>query len=817
VLIAGMAVYSSLRLEVTTDITHFLPAGGDHRMAQLSRELADSPLTRTLILSVGATRADADVRGAAVALAGRLAAHPEVASIQRGPTQAMGEAVYALYAPRLTYFVSERPEVEVPRELSDAGLDRAAAALKQSLAAPLSPLLTRVAGADPLQWFPAILRRFQRAQAGSLEVDGDQFVARTEGSPDRREHAILFVSTKHSPFDSQAQAPLMEAIRTAFDEVARAAGGGLTLERAGAAPIAIDAERRIKGDLERISVLSTAGVLLVFLLMFGSVRSVLLAMLPVFVGALAGTTVGLLLFGRLHGMTLAIGSTLIGVADDYPILLLTTRAMAPPTESPESVVRRIWMGILLGGLTTAAGFAALAWTSFPGVREMAVTSTVGILAALAATRYILPPLMGGRVRRTPLLRHGSALAGRVFGWLGAWKHPRSSLASPDPGARRASGRITVSVPMRIALVLPVVILCAVGLPRLRWLDSLAALSPAPPALKDEIDRVRAQVSRMDDGRFVIATAPDIEQALRTNDEIARRLETAHAGGVLEAWTSLHAFLWSADLQRRNRAALAAVPELGARTLAALARQGFKPEAFAAFQRAAEALHEPPTTPPLTIDDLRDGPLAPLVRPFLVTVGKEVGVLTFVRGVKRPAELVAALGDLPGARFFDQTAFLDETYARFRVQTLQAMGVGVVLILIVLFVRYRNVRNSLAALLPAVLAASATLALLGIAGVQTNLLHVLALLLVMSMGTDYGVFLVESAPSGTWGTTLMSLVTSSATTLLAFGLLGLSTTPALRAIGLTTGIGIVCSLVLAPLALALTRAGAGEGGPAAADD
>ena len=133
-----------------------------------------------------------------------------------------------------------------------------------------------------------------------------------------------------------------------------------------------------------------------------------------------------------------------------------------------------------------------------------------------------------------------------------------------------------------------------------------------------------------------------------------------------------------------------------------------------------------------------------------------------------------------------------------------MGVGIILILIVLLVRYRDLRNALAGLLPAVMAASATLALLGATGVQTNLLHVLALLLVLSMGTDYGVFLVESAPSGTWGTTLMSLVTSSATTLLAFGLLGLSSTPALRAIGLTTSVGIVFSLILAPLALVLTR-------------
>src|SRR6185369_3865591 len=290
-------------------------------------------------------------------------------------------------------------------------------------------------------------------------------------------------------------------------------------------------------------------------------------------------------------------------------------------------------------------------------------------------------------------------------------------------------------------------------------------------------------------------------------QIALRLEAAQAGGVLEASSSLHAFVWSADLQRRSRAALAAAPApgLGPRMLAALRRQGFKPEAFAAFERAAAALHAPPETPPLRLEDLRAGPLAPLVRPFVVKVGDEVGLLTFVRGVKQPERLAAALADLPGAQFFDQTTFLDETYARFRVQTMQAMGVGIVLICIVLFIRYRDVRTVLAGLLPAVMAAAATLALLGATGVQTNLLHVLALLLVLSMGTDYGIFLVESAPSGTWGTTLMSLVTSSATTVLAFGLLGFSTTPALRAIGLTTGVGIIFSLILAPLALVLSRA------------
>src|SRR4051794_37675709 len=101
VVIAGMAAHSGLRMKGTTDITHFLPAGSDHRMARLSRELADSPLTRTLILSIEARVDAADLRAAAAAMAERLGRHPEVASIQRGPTPDMGESVYKLYASRL--------------------------------------------------------------------------------------------------------------------------------------------------------------------------------------------------------------------------------------------------------------------------------------------------------------------------------------------------------------------------------------------------------------------------------------------------------------------------------------------------------------------------------------------------------------------------------------------------------------------------------------------------------------------------------------------------------------------------------------------
>jgi predicted exporter len=769
----AMIVFCALRLRVTTDITHFLPAGTDHELAELSRRLADSALTRTLILDVGGADPRA-VRDGAAALANGLAANPEVAWLERGPTPALAESVYKLYAPRLPYFVSDHPETEVPAALSDAGLERAARALKQRMASPLSPMLARLAPADPLQWFPAILRRFEHARAGSLEVDGDQLV-----TPDHR-HAIVFLGTRHSAFDSAAQGPLLAAIDRAFADANRQAGGGLTLERGGVAPIAVDAERRMRGDLTRISALSTVAVVLVLVALFGSLRGLLLAFLPVIAGGLTAATVGLLLFGQVHGMTLAIGSTLMGVAIDYPLLLLTNRVLSPD-EAPDATLGRVWIGALLGGLTTAAGFIALTWTSFPGVREMAVTSAAGILAALAVTRFVLPPLLRRRPRRAVLLERGAARGDRALAWLAAHRG------------------------LTFAVAALIVAVCAIGLPHLRWLDSLAALNAADPSLKAETDRVRARVSRVDEGRLVVASASDVEQALHINDEIADRLERTRPGGPDSGIVSLHAFLWSANLQARSRAAVASVPDLVGRTLAALAREGFKPEAFEPFRRAMESLHTEPVDPPLRLADLQASPLASIVRPFTVQLGDDVGVLTFLRGVDRPAAVAAAVADLPGARVFDQTRFLDETYAHFRRQTLQAIGIGLALILLVLYIRYRRFRPALAALLPAALAGAATLAILGALGIKTNLLHVLSLLLVLSIGVDYGVFLVECSRHGPLGPTTMSLAASALTTMASFGLLALSGTPALRSIGLTTAIGISLSLLLAPTTLVMLRA------------
>jgi predicted exporter len=72
-----------------------------------------------------------------------------------------------------------------------------------------------------------------------------------------------------------------------------------------------------------------------------------------------------------------------------------------------------------------------------------------------------------------------------------------------------------------------------------------------------------------------------------------------------------------------------------------------------------------------------------------------------------------------------------------------------------------------------------------------------------MGVDYGVFLAETARQREpVGATALGLLLSCATSVLGLGLLSLSSNPGLRALGMTTAIGVVSSLLLGPAVLAL---------------
>ncbi len=764
----AMAAYLATSLEITTDISHFLPSLQDRRLAAMARELAESDLTRTMILSVGAPEPQV-ARTAARELAQALQSQPEVAFCESGPDAAIGDAFWNLYQPRRLAFLSDAPASELPARLSDAGLRDAARELKRQLGLPTAPLVKKVAPADPLLAFPALLRRLEAARPGGLRIADDQFLS-ADGK-----RGVLFLATRHSAFDAETQEPLLEAISKQFQRINQKHGGHLSLQQSGINRFAVQARRSIEADVARISSLSTIAVTALFIAMFASVRLFFAAQLPIAFALLCGAATTLAVFGRVHGLTLAFGSTLIGVCIDYPIHYLNHHTLVPHPDGPKAGLKRIWTGLWLGAATTVAGFVGLGWSSYPGIREVAVFASAGITAALLATRWWLPLLVPAQPKRVRLQQWAAAWCGRQMDQL---RNRRFLL---------------------IFLLVASTLLAVAGVPGMRWNDDLAALNVVDPKLKAEDDAVRAQVSTFEPGKLVVVTGPDLETALQRNDAVAQKLEALKQQGKLGDFKSLHTFLWSASLQRQNLERVRQAPQLADRLGAAFAAEGLRAEAFAPFREALSA----PSPQPLTWPQLAASPIGRLVRTFHTRLGKDEALLTFLRDADNTPALTAAIAGVPGATFFDQRAFVNRAYAEYRSTTWMLVLVGVLGILLLVAAQYRNLAMTTIACLPAVVACFATLGILSLCGESLNLLHLVGIVIVLSIGVDYGVYLAETAPHPeSEPATVLSVVIASLSTVLGFGLLGLSANPALRAIGLTTGLGVLLSLVLAPTLLLL---------------
>jgi predicted exporter len=766
--LAALAAWAVTHVELSTDISRFMPTESSVELASLASRLSDSELTRTMILTIGGDDVRAAV-AAAHALAERLSGAPEIESVRSGVDPAQLEETYRLYFPRRHAFLSEDPEREIPALAEPDALRARARAVRDSLALPTAALTKNLATTDPLGAFERLIARL-RSQRPPLDMVDGGFVTPDHG------HAVLFLTTKHSAFDSEPQAHLLAQIDTTFAEIAAASAVPLALEKSGANRFAVAAEAGIRRDVHWIVAVSSLGVAVVFLAFLRSLRFFLLTVLPAVSGIVFGTVVTRLVFGRIDGVTMAFGASLIGVAIDYSIHVLDHHTLDPGTDI-RTLVRRLRASIAVGGLTTMASFVGLALTSFPGFREIGFFSTVGIGASLFVTLFILPAFLSGAPadrRAPPLAAHLAGRLGDGVRWL-----------ARSPRVLAGAGLVCLAVTLAL-------------LPRVRFDDDLTHLMSLDPALRAEEERVRARVAREDAGRVIFALGADVDEAVARNDAVAERLAAAHAAGEIGEFRSLHALLWSRDLQQRNLDAIAAILDLADRVETAFAAEGFRREALAPFRAA---LAEP--VAPLDAAALRASPLRDLITPLLLDLGDRAAAVTYLRGESEPARLEALLAGLDHVHVFDQKTFVNAIYREFRITTIRQLGVGSGLVVLVLALYYRRLRPALAAFLPSLLVGGVTAALFAIVDAPMNLLHVTSLVMVMGMGVDYGVFIVDSARDrAELDGTLFSLFLSCLTTVFVFGTLAISQHTALRAMGATTGLGISIAFVLSPLTLLL---------------
>ena len=574
-------------------------------------------------------------------------------------------------------------------------------------------------------------------------------------SPDQQ-HALLLLHSRAPAFALDQQEQAIETIHTAFAEMGQPQ---IKLTLSGPATFAVASRQQIREESQRLTLIASFGVLLLVLAAYRSPRTTLLIALPLLSAILVGAATVVLLFGQLHGIALAFGITLIGVSVDYPIHLFSHGG-------DKRAAKHIWPTLRLGVITSLLGFSALLFSDFEGLSQMGLLAISGLLTAALVTRWVIPPLQGRRLH------------------LQLPPHLLQPLLQP----RRAQRLLQLGVWLLLSLSLAYLGHQGEGL----WEQRLDRLSPIPHGQLEQDRQMRQRLNAAEPGRLLLLHDRELEPLLQRTEALNEKLEQARNRGLLDGYDTPTRYLPS---QQRQLARRDALPEsLLLKTTIAEASEGlpFRKGLFQPFVAELEASRQ---LPPLTADMLQ-GTLSGLRLNSLLRQDEDGWyALVTLAGIHEPLALQQLAAGY-SARLIDIPQEASRLVSNYRDDALQLLAAGVAAIVIVLSLALRSATRMLRVILPVATAAALTAALLSWSGEQLSLFHLTALLLVLGIGLDYGLFFDRCRTNRQECiNTLGALLICATTTLLVFGLLASSSQPVLHALGITVSLGVLFTLLL----------------------
>jgi predicted exporter len=767
------AVWIVAQANYVTDLSAFLPAKPTPLQKQLVDQLRNGPASRLILIALEDD--ESQVRAhVSLGMAQRLRNDSEFSNVDNGePVSAERDRDF-LFQHR--YLLSNAVTAQ---RFSAAGLRTAIEETIENLATSTGLMLKSLVPHDPTGEMLHIIDELARTQ-GPRTQNGVWVSA--DGA-----RTLLVAQTAAAGSDTDAQERDLDAIRTAFRASVTATTGSaasaMQLRMSGPGVFAVAARAKIKRAATRLSVVSSLLVIGVLLSVYRSIAALILGLLPVATGALFGIAAVALGFGAVHGITLGFGITLIGESVDYSIYFFIQSLRRDALGSASGSWQRLfWPTIRLGMLTSVCGFASLLPSGFPGLAQLGLYSISGLIAAAMVTRFVLPVLLppGFKIRDvTPLGE-----------WLG--RH-RDSVRRFDgvavAGAACALAIIALSVLYRQHATL--------------WNRELSSLSPV--SLRDQRydATLRSDLGAANVLDLIIVGGPSLEAVLRGAERAKVPLQSLVDAGTIGEFDSPADYLPSLATQQNRRSSLPDRRVLQDNVRAAAAGLDLQADQLSPFIDDVEAARQGAL---VTVQDLHGTSLAAGFGALILHQSDHWNALLPLHAVNGAAtpdidvdRVTAALGaaHLQDTHVLDLKDQTDALYASYLQEAIRLSLCGFALILLLLLFALRSPLRVARVLAPLVLAVLAVAAGLAVCGQQLTILHLVGMLLIVAVGSNYALFFDDAGTKQrdeTSPLTLASLGIANLSTVIGFGLLSFSQVPVLEALGETVAPGAFLALV-----------------------
>ncbi|MFM0715969.1 MMPL family transporter [Paraburkholderia strydomiana] len=718
--------------------------------------------------------------------------------------------------------------------------------LAQRIYSPLRGGLTTSLADDPFGWLERWLGGLPLATS-NLDIEDNLLVAHRGAAT-----SVLIVATlRGSAYESQTQRAVRAALAQG-ESALRQAFPDVSVARTGAVFYAESARSASEREVHLIGVASLCGIALLMMWVFRSPRLLLLGFMSTALGIVCALAATLLVFGQLHLLTLVFGASLIGEAVDYSIQYFVVYLGAQRDWDARRGARTVRPALTVALLTSLLGYAILLWVPFPALKQIACFAMVGIATAFASVLSLLPTLLTRAPKRSPQrVFVGAArvltLWHRAIGGRRAWGVAVLLLIAAIPGWLRMTSDDDIHLliqrdPSLVAQENKV--RDAVGVDNSAQFFVVRGATPevvlqCAEALGAKLDGLNGTPNQVGGYQSVAQFVPSAQRqnddrALLAqhvfNDPAVLRATLLQAGfkdEVADAWLAAYAKPQAPLTVERWLAAPWSQPyrhlwlgevESATKTYAAVViPQGVTPHNAPALNALAQGV------PGVAFVD-KAASVSKLFGAYRVDSGWWLGaalalvlVLLIVRYAPKKASLGSAsnevaVGHAPQTTLLKNASKQDLSWAAqpdARLAPTQrdasladARNKASVSDAPQTVSLANRLRGGVATTLPVALAVGVTLAVFGYAGVPLNLFNWLALMLVLGVGANYAVFLREGClrADADLGAVWTGVLLSAATTLLSFGMLGMSEMPALKSFGATLALGIAVSVLLAPIGM-----------------
>lgn len=763
---------AALQLRFSENITGFFPDGERKAAAAFSNLKIKDKIA--VMINAGENAADKadEMMACADSLAARLNADTlfrRYAEVEATFGSELADGMRSFLQGNLPLLLSEADYARMDTLVTPRGIAQAMEGNYRRLLSPVGGFIDEYIYDDPLGLSFGALGKLQELNIGGNYTLCDDYLF-SKGMTT----LLVFISPNYQSGDTGVGDRLIERIESALEELnAEYAAAGITADYYGGPAVAAYNARQIKRDMMLTLNIAILIIVTFITLSFRNKFAVLLALIPVALGALFALALMSLTCHTISSIAVGAGTVVMGIALSYSIHIL---CHANHCHDPRQIIRDLAYPLTIGSITTIGAFAGLLFTDSQLLRDFGLFASLTLVGTTLFSLVLLPHLIRKEKRGG-----GSAVLERV-----------ERLTGMRPDRNR---------PL-VAAILLLTFICLFFFNRIGFDSDMMHLNYDPPRLATAQQRL-SRLTDEDGERskvLFITTADTPGEAVASYLRMGRRLDSLKQAGKIDSHAGIASFVVdSAEQQRRlerwrrfwtpqrREAVRAGIRE-------AEKRYGFADGAFDGALKLAEKEYAPL--------DYASAAAREVFREWIDGQEKSpifLSHVTLADSCKH--EVYAAFSATDDIVAADRAFYAGKMARSVNRNFYLILSISSILVTAALFLCYGRIELTLMSLLPMAVGWVIILGLMAMLGIEFNIVTIILSTFIFGIGDDFSIFIMDGLLSEyktgrrMLDTHKTAIFFSAFTVVVGLGALIFARHPALHSLALISLFGIVAVVLV----------------------